>query len=484
VRVACIAIVRRVAAQGKIRGIDLACTGTPLPRRRTMSETPRLRGDQALSLLREGYEYIGARARRLHTDAFEARVLGKRVTFLSGRDAAELFYDESRFCRSGAVPALVQRTLFGVGGVQSLDDAAHRQRKAMFLAIMTRDNIERFLELADGEWNAAIVRWQREPRIVLLEQAQLTLFRAAAAWVGVPLSKRRSVRLARCMAAMVNGFATVGPRLWRGLLARRAAERWARSVIRRVRSGRLLPPPGAAARVFAEHHDADGKRLSAQIAGVELLNVARPITALAFWVSFMALALRDYPQYRERLASDDELLEPFVHELRRFYPFTPLLGARVRAGFEWRGVQFRKGRLALLDIYGTLRDPRSWRSPDEFRPERFRERRPSPFEFLPQGGGDFLMGHRCAGEWLSIAALKQALVVVARRLSYQLPAQDLSYRLSRVPCAPASGVVLERVSACSDRSEGRVKVAQIIISGPPSSRTAASLRAGESRPLQ
>lgn len=409
-----------------------------------MSNVPRLRGDQTLALAREGYEFIGRRARRLQSDVFQGRLLGQRVTFLSGRDAAELFYDEERFRRAGETPWLVQKTLFGSGGVQTLDGDAHRQRKAMFLSLMTRENIARLLELSEHEWTVALSSWQRMDRVVLLEQAGLVLFRAASAWAVAPLSARRSQSLARHMAAMVDGFAALGPRLWRARVGRIEAERWARSMIRRVRDGKLLPPPGAAARVFAEALDADGARLPLQIAAVELLNVVRPITALAWWVSFMALALHEHPTWRERLAQDDDLLEPFVHELRRFYPFTPLLGARARRAFEWRGAALREGELALFDVYGTLRDPRLWDAPEAFRPQRFVGRELTPFDLLPQGGGDFLLGHRCAGEWLSIALLKQALAALVRT-KYQLPAQDLSYRLSRVPCAPASGVILRDV---------------------------------------
>lgn len=411
-----------------------------------MSDVPRLRGDQTLALAREGYEFIGKRARRLQRDVFQGRLLGQRVTFLTGRDAAELFYDEQRFRRAGATPLLVQKTLFGSGGVQTLDGDAHRQRKAMFLSIMSGENIVRLLELTEREWSAALPRWQRLDRVVLLEQAQRVLFRAASEWAGAPLSPRRSHALARDMAAMVDGFASLGPRLWRARLGRIKAERWARSVIQRVRSGRLLPPPGAASRVFAEALDANGERLPLQIAAVELINVVRPLTALAWWMSFMALALHEHPSWRERLVQDDTLLEPFVHELRRFYPFTPLLGARARAAFEWRGAQLREGELALLDVYGTLRDPRLWDAPEQFRPERFVGRKIGPFDLLPQGGGDFLMGHRCAGEWLSIAVLKQALAVLVQRVAYELPPQDLRYDLTRVPCAPASGVILTQIA--------------------------------------
>jgi hypothetical protein len=52
-----------------------------------------------------------------------------------------------------------------------------------------------------------------------------------------------------------------------------------------------------------------------------------------------------------------------VQEVRRFYPFTPAIGAVVADDFEWRGHRFRKGTLALVDVYGMPTIPMSGRAP-------------------------------------------------------------------------------------------------------------------------
>jgi hypothetical protein len=57
--------------------------------------------------------------------------------------------------------------LIGEGGVQSPDDDAHRERKAMFMSLMTPESIERLIDLADGEWRRAIVRWSRDDEVEL-----------------------------------------------------------------------------------------------------------------------------------------------------------------------------------------------------------------------------------------------------------------------------------------------------------------------------
>ncbi len=50
----------------------------------------------------------------------------------------------------------------------------------------------------------------------------------------------------------------------------------------------------------------------------------------------------------------------------------------------------------MLDIYGTNHDPKIWDNPDLFNPSRFKNWKGSPFNFIPQGGGDYWLGHRCA----------------------------------------------------------------------------------------
>lgn len=160
----------------------------------------------------------------------------------------------------------------------------------------------------------------------------------------------------------------------------------------------------------------------------------------------MALALYQYPQYRDKLRQgSDQDKEHFVQEIRRFYSFTPFLGARVRKDFEWRGNHFSKDMLVLMDIYGTNRDQKLWDRAEVFRPERFREWDESKFDFIPQGGGDFVTNHRCGGEWVTIVAMKVALDYFVNHIEYDVPEQDFSYSLSRMPSSPKSGLMLSRV---------------------------------------
>ena len=99
----------------------------------------------------------------------------------------------------------------------------------------------------------------------------------------------------------------------------------------------------------------------------------------------------------------------------------------------------------LLDLFGTDHDARTWDEPEAFRPERFRDWDESPFGFIPQGGGDHATNHRCAGEWVTIALMEQAVGVLARRIRYDVPPQDLTIDERRLPALPKSRVLIENV---------------------------------------
>lgn len=232
----------------------------------------------------------------------------------------------------------------------------------------------------------------------------------------------------------------------RGMLLRQRTERWIRSIIEAVRSRELEVPEGSAAHVIAWHRDPDGDLLSPTTAAVELINVLRPTVAVARFVTFAALALHDHPEWRRRFeAGEDDDLEPFVQEVRRFYPFFPFIGGRVMNEFDWRDHRFTKGTWTLLDLYGTNHDPRIWGDPEVFRPERFRGWVGNAFQLIPQGGGDHLTGHRCPGEWPTIALMKRVVHLLTTAMRYDVPEQDLRIDLSRMPAVPESRFVISNV---------------------------------------
>lgn len=401
--------------------------------------------DGSVSLLREGYDFIRNRCERLGTDVFRVRLLMQDTICMTGEDAARLFYDDRHLQRAHAAPRMLQKTLFGQGGVQGLDGAAHRQRKQLFLSLLDQQGVAEMVRLGNAEWSAAIDAWQNRERIVLLQEVQLLLTRAACRWAAVPLASDEAPRRCEQLAAMIDGAGGVAARHWQARRARKAAEDWAAGLIRQVRDGVLNVAADQPLAVVARHTGLDGYLLALNVAAVELLNLLRPIVAVSRFVVYAAAELLAHPQWRKRLQESDALLEPFAQEVRRLYAFFPFVAARVKQDFEWNGYRFAQGTRVLLDLYGTNRDPRSWHEPQRFDPERFAHWNGSAFNFITQGGGDPASGHRCPGERLAIELLKAALCMLTRHMEYAVPAQDLRIDPSRMPAQPESQLVISDV---------------------------------------
>jgi fatty-acid peroxygenase len=365
---------------------------------------------------------------------------------MMGEEAARIFYDEERFRRRGALPRRGFKSFLGEGGVQTLDGDAHRRRKALFMSLMTPESIRRLTDLTARQWGASVERWEVMSRVALFHEAGELLCRAACEWAGVPLGDSEVRRRTRDFEAMIDSPAAAGPRHWQGRLARGRAERWIGNLVENVRARRLEAPEGSALHAFALHREAGGEPLDRKTTAVEVINVLRPTVAVARFVTFAALALYEHPECRQKLQAGEEgYAELFVQEVRRFYPFFPLVAAVVRDEFEWKGYRFPRGRWVLLDLYGTNHDGRLWERPGEFRPERFRGREASPFDLIPQGGGDHHRHHRCAGEQVTVELMKAALSYLTRSVTYDVPAQDLRVSLSRVPAIPRSRFVISNV---------------------------------------
>jgi len=365
-----------------------------------------------------------------------------------GAEAARIFYDSDRFARHGAMPLRVQKTLLGQEGVQGLDGKAHTARKGMFLSCLDRNGAADLASVYTRSLREEIARWQQADRVTLHDAVALVLCRAICSWSGVPLHAEEESRRTNDLLAMIDAPAAIGPRHWRGRRARSRGNRWAGELVRLTRAGMLKPASGTALDVVASHRGIDGRLLSIDVAAVELLNVLRPTVAINRFVVFAALALEENPRWRERLATGcDDDAESFVQEVRRYYPFFPMAAARVRQPFDWHGVHFPEGRVVVLDLYGTNRDPRTWTEPETFQPERFQDWSGDPFSFIPQGGGDHLQGHRCAGEWTTIEIMKSTIRALTTGMSYEVPDQNLTISLSRMPTGPRSGFVIEHVRA-------------------------------------
>lgn len=412
-----------------------------------INQIPEEKGiDHTLNLMREGYMFISNRCHSFNSPIFKTRLLGKSALCMVGKEAAEIFYDTEKFKRENVAPNRSKQTLFGKQSVQTLDGIKHRHRKEMLMSIMTKERLIKLTDLTRTEWQRAINKWEKRDHVLLYEESQEIMCRIACKWVGILVKEDKIKRLSKDLGAMFESAGAVGPNHWRGRHARNHVEKWIMELVEEIRTEKMNRDENTILHKFAMYRDLEESLLAKEIVAVEIINLLRPIVAISVYISFIALALHHYPMEREKVKfGDKENAHRFVQEVRRFYPFFPFAMAEVKSGFIWNDYQFDKGTLTLLDLYGTNHDPALWERPDQFLPSRFLNWEENPFNFIPQGGGDYYLGHRCAGEWVTIEIMKVSLDFLVNQINYGVPKQDLSFSLVSMPSIPRSKVIIKNI---------------------------------------
>jgi fatty-acid peroxygenase len=402
--------------------------------------------DHTLALLSEGYRFLPDRFERFGADMFTTRLMLRKALCVRGEDAARMFYQPGRFTRRHALPPTTMALLQDFGSVMALDGEAHRKRKAMFMSLVRASGAP----APGGAGAGAVARPVRAlgplPSVVVHQEAELVLCRAVCQWAGIPIMPRRCApahggvlgddrrrRLGR--AAHLEGPAAAPPHRALGARTDRRRARRAGAAALRQRAERGRAPPR---RRRPAHRP--------QACGGGADQLPAPDRGGGALHRFAVLAMHEHPACRERIAAGDEAyLTMFAEEVRRYYPFLPAIGGRALHDFDWHGMRIAKGTWVLLDLYGTDHHPAIWGDPEVFRPERFERFQSSGFDLIPQGGGDHYAGHRCPGEAATLDLVKSAAKLFATEIAYEVPPQDLSISLRRIPTLPASGMVIEKV---------------------------------------
>lgn len=419
--------------------------------------------DQTAEFLRSGYLFASRvrRAAGLEPDSdspVPIRLLGRSSLLVRGEEGVRFFYDTDLFRRDGAMPAFIRGPLFGAGAVHGLDGDAHRARKNALADLAYDDSrVAAFATCVSEELEEMLTTLSRQRSGSVYDATTVAFGRAAFRWAGVPVSTAEADRRAHQMSRLLDTFGrpATNPLAW---VERARLDRWATGLIRGARDGARDGHTRVAAdsvlTAIADLRDENGALVSDHTAAVELQNLTRPTVAVARFAAFAAVALVDHPDWARRIReattaagrlTDIPEAVAFAQEVRRVYPFVPMLPALAAVDTEIGGCPVHRGQRVFLDILGTNTDPNHWDDAGTFDPERFLDVADAEelAAFIPQGGAGVRSGHRCPGEKIAVTALSATVAALCRPgVEISDDADDLTFPWTRMLTRPATGVRL------------------------------------------
>jgi cytochrome P450 len=183
---------------------------------------------------------------------------------------------------------------------------------------------------------------------------------------------------------------------------------------------------------------------------VTLLIQGHASTATALsWAFERLLRHKDVlDRLRSELENGDETyLDAVITETLRVRPTNPFVMRFVNKPFRLGEYDLDVGTMIAPCIYLLNRNPDVYSEPDRYRPERFLETPPDPYEWIPFGGGD----RHCVGRNFATSEIKYVLrtVVLQARLE-AVDQEPEAIRKRGILLSPGKGaraVLKERVPA-------------------------------------
>jgi cytochrome P450 len=132
-------------------------------------------------------------------------------------------------------------------------------------------------------------------------------------------------------------------------------------------------------------------------------------------------------------------LDAVCQETLRIHPVVMNVGRLLRAPLEVRGFTIPAGATVMVSLLMLHNREDLYPEPRAFRPERFLERKFSPFEMVPFGGG----ARRCIGAALAMYEMKLALATMLPAKTFHLAKEREEECVIRgLTMGPKNGVVM------------------------------------------
>jgi cytochrome P450 len=393
--------------------------------------------------------WFAQQCRARYGDTFTVKIEERPWVMLADPAAIrEVFTASADLMHAGDANEIL-RPMLGPSSVLLLDGAEHMHQRKLMLPAFHGARLQRYRDIMVEATERALAGWRPGEALALRPHAQaITLEVIVRAVFGVEAGAahdrlktllsdvldrltrvRRMVLIAasgpnhpRIVALFERELAPVDAELHRLIAERRAApDLEARDD---VLSMLLLA------------RDEHGEGLSDGELRDELMTLlvaGHETTANSLAWAFERLART--PGALERVAEDPDYAEAAVRETLRLRPVIALVARRLTRDTEIAGRLLPEGAVLTPCILLVHRRPDLYPDPDAFRPERFLERPPGTYTWIPFGGGV----RRCVGATFAQMEMQVVLRTIAQRVRLEAVGEPEPVRRRAIALVPARG---------------------------------------------
>jgi hypothetical protein len=351
--------------------------------------------------------------------------------------------------------------VLGERGTLLLDGQEHLKRRRVILPPFHGERLERYREMFAEVAAEHIERWPKGEPFALLPKIQaITLELIMKVVFGEDEDPARISHLADQMMGLINASQSrlaqlpymdrVPGRYSPMGIFLRVRERVDRVLYEEIHRRRKEMGTGDRINPVPDRHDVFSMLLQTDMTDEELRDELMTILLAGHETTTTALAwaferLLRHPGMYERLRTDDRWAEAVVSETLRLRPPIPIVGRAVKSDFQLDGYTIPAGEFLAPCIWLTHRREEVYPDPYAFKPERFLDKGPETYSWLPFGGGT----RRCAGAAFAQLEMNVVMKTIAEKVEME-PADPKPERVGRraIVLAPRYGsrvVVSDRV---------------------------------------
>jgi cytochrome P450 family 135 len=385
--------------------------------------------------------------RRRYGEAFSVRFLGftTPMVMVSGPEAIRALYAD-REHRLPPGRGIALRPIIGERSLLLLEGTEHLARRRLMLPPFHGERMRAYEATVRDLAEREVAGWPGDrPFAVHPRMQALTLEVIMRAVFGVTDAGRRE-RLRALLRRLLDGTASTTLQ-FRVLAARRRPDadplahlrRTARQIdallLAEIAERRADPRAGeredilsllVAAR-FEDGAGMDDRELRDQLVTLLMAGHETTATALAWTVDLLVR----HPAALARLTAevdrgDDEWVRAVIREALRLRPVVALAGRRLAGELRVDGLRLPAGTDVTPAIWLTHTRADLYPEPYAFRPERFLERPPATYAWIPFGGGI----RRCLGAAFAELEMRVVLETIVRRRALR-PAAARAERVMR-----------------------------------------------------